>query len=82
LAKGKYAKKRLRKQLRECSIKASGLSTRVANALDKVGIHSLADLVREDDESLSALPGIGESAMDEIRTVKGNIKETSITKKI
>ena len=73
MAKGKYAKKRLRKQLRECSIKDSGLSTRVANALDKAGIHSLADLVREDDKYLSLLPGIGESAMEEILKVKNSV---------
>lgn len=82
MAKGKYARKRLDQRLIACPISESGLSTCVANLLENAGIHNMADLMRETNESLSALPGIGESAMDEIRTVKGKVKETSITKKL
>lgn len=74
MAKGKYARKRLRQQLIACPVSESGLSTRVANLLENAGIHNMADLMRETDESLSALPGIGESAMEEIRSIKSRIK--------
>ena len=70
MAKGKYARKRLNKKLRETSINDSGLSTRVVNLLGNAGIHNLASLVRESNDTLSSLPGIGESAMEEIRRVK------------
>ena len=73
MAKGKYARKRLHQQLIACSISESGLSTRVANLLENAGIHNMADLMRESDESLSALPGIGDSAMEEIRNIKREI---------
>lgn len=70
MAKGKYARKRLNKKLRETSINDSGLSTRVVNLLGNAGIHNLASLMRESDDTLSSLPGIGEAAMEEIHRIK------------
>ena len=74
MAKGKYKKKRIRKQLRECSVKDSGLSTRVVHLLENAGIKTMADLMRETDESLSSISGIGDSAMDEIRQIKNKVQ--------
>jgi len=70
MAKGKYARKRLRQKLKEISVHDAGLSTQIANTLDFAGIHTMADLIRESDESILALPIIEESDMEEIRKVK------------
>lgn len=70
MAKGKYARKRLRQKLKGLSIHDVGLSTRIADTLDFAGIHTMADLMRESDESILALPIIEENDMVEIHKVK------------
>lgn len=70
MSKGKYARKRLRQKLKECSIHNVGFSNRIADTLYFAGIHNMADLMRESDASILALPVIEESDMEEIRKVK------------
>lgn len=70
MAKGKYARKRLLKELRRCSIHNSGLSARTIKALEATGIENMADLTVRTEEDLKAIPGIGDKAMEEIRAVQ------------
>ena len=70
MAKGKYARKRLLKQLRNCSIHDTKLSARTIKALEAAGIENMADLTVRTEEKLKAIPGIGEKAMEEIRTIR------------
>lgn len=69
MAKGKYARKRLLKQLRNYPIHDSGLSHRVIKALTDAGIENMADLMVCNEETLKEIPGIGAKALVEIRTV-------------
>ena len=70
MAKGKYKRKRLRQQRQRSYLKDSGLSTRVVHILNDAGINTLADLDSQTGEVLSAIPGIGEKAMQEIRGIQ------------
>jgi DNA-directed RNA polymerase alpha subunit len=46
-----------------------GLSTRVANTLDKAGIEDLEKLKEMSDEELKEIKGIGPKAVEEIRNL-------------
>ena len=74
MAKGKYAKKRLLRQLQEMLIDDCGLSTRTAKVLQTAGIGNMADLIHRSDDEIQAIHGIGEKAMEEIRLVKKPIQ--------
>ena len=70
MAKGKYARKRLLKQLREIPVKESALSTWVIKSFAHAGIETLADVMVCSDETLRSIPGIGDKALVEIREFK------------
>ena len=74
MARGKYARKRQLEELRNRSIRDTGLSHRVAKALEKAGICNVADIMVCSEEKLMAIPGIGEKAVQEILVVKTEIK--------
>lgn len=71
MAKGKYARKRALQKLRSYPIESTGLSNRVLKALKTAGMENLADLTLCSEEKLRSIPGIGEKALDEIRSVIG-----------
>ena len=73
MAKGKYKQKRLRQQRRATPIQDSGLSERVIRILEAHGINTLYDLDVIFDDVLSAMPRIGEKAMEEIHAVQMHI---------
>ena len=52
---------------REMSVKSIGLTTRVVNLLEKDKILTVADLIQYSETELLNLPGIGNSAVEEIR---------------
>lgn len=66
MAKGKYARKRLLKQMREVPIKESSLSEWIIKSLERAGFETLADVIACSDEKLKAVHGIGDKAMVEI----------------
>ena len=73
MAKGKYKLKRLRQQRRATLIQNSGLSERVIRILEAHGINTLYDLDMISDDVLSAMPRIGEKAMEEIHAAQIHI---------
>ncbi len=66
MAKGKYKRKRMRKERRETLISNAGISTRVVHILLEAGIMTLSDLDACTIDNLAAIPGIGEAAIKEI----------------
>lgn len=70
MARGKYARKRQLKELRNCSIQNTTLSRRVVKALEKAGICNMADLTVCSEEKLKMIPGVGEKAIQEILETK------------
>lgn len=74
MAKGKYARKRLLKQLRTSPINESGLSEWIIKALTKAEIYTMADLFICNEEKLKAVPGIGDKAMIELRELRNSLK--------
>ena len=77
MARGKYRRKRERKMQQSITVHMLGLSVRVANLLEKNEIMTLADLNRYSETDLLALPGLGSSAVEEIRSElqKRNIEQ-------
>ena len=75
MARGKYARKRQLRQLRECALEDALLPKRVVKPLEKAGICNMADLMVCSDEKLRTIPGIGEKAIQEILAVKEAIKK-------
>ena len=73
LAKGKFKRRRLRQQRKETSIHAAGLSERVSRILAAHGISTLYDLDTVSDDTLKAMPRIGEKAIKEIHAVQVHI---------
>lgn len=73
MAKGKYKKKRLRRERRQCLIKSSGLPTRVIHILENEGLKTMMDLDLCPDDKLLAISGIGEKAFAEIKEKQINI---------
>ena len=73
MAKGKYKLKRLRQLRRATLIQDSGLSERVIRILEAHGINTLYDLDIISDDVLSAMPRIGEKAMEEIHAAQIHI---------
>lgn len=73
MARGKYKLKRLRQQRRDTSIQNSGLSERVIHILEAYGVNTLYDLDIISDDVLSAMPRIGERAMEEIHDAQIHI---------
>ena len=67
MAKGKYARKRLLKELRSIPIQELELSTHTVNSLLSAGITTAADIVLRSESELKAIHGIGERAMLEIK---------------
>lgn len=74
MAKGKYARKRLLKQLRTRLINESGLSEWIIKALTRAEINTMADLFICNEEKLKAVPGIGDKAMIELRKLRNSLK--------
>jgi len=66
MAKGKYKRKRMRKERRETLIYNVGISTRVVHLLQDAGIMTLSDLDACTIDKLTAITGIGEAAIKEI----------------
>lgn len=66
LARGKYRRKRLRKQRRKLLLCETSMSVRVVHILEKEGIKTLTDLDLCSHERLASIAGIGEAAMQEI----------------
>ncbi len=69
MAKGKYKRKRIRKQLRETAIVDMDLSAHTVKALTTAGLTNLEDLMSRNEEEIGAIHGIGDKAMAEIRRV-------------
>lgn len=67
MAKGKYKRKRLLRERRQCMIKESGLPSRVVHILEDEGLTTMADIDLCTDEKLLSFPGIGEKAFAEIK---------------
>ena len=67
MAKGKYARKRLLKELRSIPIQNLELSTHTVNSLLSAGITTATDIVLRSESELKAIHGIGEKAMLEIK---------------
>lgn len=70
MAKGKYARKRLLRELREHSLEDYGLSRRVVEILKKSNIKTAADLHLLSDDEIHNISGIGEKALDEIKKIR------------
>ena len=66
MAKGKYKRKRMRRERRRTSVADSGISTRVVHLLEKEGIMTMYDLDLCPMEQIEGIFGIGEAAMKEI----------------
>lgn len=66
MAKGKYKRKRMRKERRETLLSNVGISTRVVHLLQEAGIVTLSDLDACTIDQLTAISGIGEAAIKEI----------------
>lgn len=73
MARGKYKLKRLRQQRQATPIQNSGLSERVIRILEAHGVNTLYDLDMISDDVLSAMPRIGEKAMEEIHAAQIHI---------
>ena len=67
MARGKYKRKRERRLQQIMTINMLGLSARVLHLLEKNGILTIADLIRYSEADLISLPGIGPTAVEEIR---------------
>ena len=70
MSKGKYKRKRIRRQRRETLIRDVDLPKRVITILEEAKICTLEDLDNATDEAIMGIPGIGKKAMEEIRLVK------------
>ena len=57
-----------REDVMKTRIESLGLTTRTANALATAGIRTVGGLVRKTGEDILAVEGLGEKAVDEIRT--------------
>ena len=66
MAKGKYKRKRMRKERRQTLIADSGISTRVVHLLENAGIRTMYELDLYPIEKLEEISGIGEASMKEI----------------
>lgn len=73
MARGKYKLKRLRQQRRAVPIQSSELSERVIRILEAHGVKTLYDLDMISDDVLSAMPRIGEKAIEEIHAAQIHI---------
>ena len=66
MAKGKYKRKRIRRERRQKLIADSGISTRVVHLLEDAGIRTMYELDLYPIEKLEEISGIGEASMKEI----------------
>lgn len=66
MAKGKYKRKRMRKERRQTLIADSGMSTRVVHLLENAGIKTMYELDLYPIEKFEEISGIGEASMKEI----------------
>jgi len=66
MAKGKYKRKRMRKERRQTLIADSGISTRVVHLLENAGIKTMYELDLYPIEKFEEISGIGEASMKEI----------------
>ena len=66
MAKGKYKRKRMRKERRQTLIADSGISTRVVHLLENAGIRTMYELDLYPIEKFEEISGIGEVSMKEI----------------
>ena len=74
MARGKYARKRQLRMLREHLLKETSLPKRVVKSLDKANIKNMADLALCSECHLKEIPGIGEKAIHEILALKEEMK--------
>lgn len=70
MSRGKYKRKRIRRQRKMEFICATDLPKRIITILENAGINTIADLDERTDEELLAINGIGKKAMEEIRLLK------------
>ena len=66
MARGKYAKKRLMKELRASQVRDAKLSAHTIKALENAGIMTLADLALSNEKEIRSIHGIGPKAIAEI----------------
>lgn len=66
MAKGKYKRKRMRKERRQTLITDSGISTSVVHLLENAGIKTMYELDLYPIEKFEEISGIGEASMKEI----------------
>ena len=67
MAKGKYKRKRMRKERRQALIADLGISTRVVHLLENAGIRTMYELDLYPIEKFEEISGIGEASMKEIK---------------
>lgn len=67
MAKGKYKRKRMRKERRQTLIADSGISTRVVHLLENAGIKTMYELDLYPIEKFEEISRIGEASMKEIK---------------
>lgn len=67
MSKGKYKRKWLIRERRQCIIKDSELPSRVIHILENEGLTTMVDIDLCTDEKLLSISGIGEKAFAEIK---------------
>lgn len=72
MSKGKYKRKRIRKQRRETLIRDVDLPKRVIKILEEQEILTLADLDDMSEETLRGIEGIGIKSMDSLQLIRKN----------
>lgn len=66
MAKGKYRRKRMRRQRQQTKICESGMSTRVVHCLERAGITTLREMDLYPIDGFASIDGIGSAAIREI----------------
>lgn len=66
MAKGKYRRRRIRRQRRQTKICESGMSARVVHCLEHAGITTLREMDLCTVDDLTAIDGIGDADIREI----------------
>lgn len=67
MAKGKYRRKRIRRQRQQMKIRDSGMSTRVVHCLERAGITTLREMDLYPMDEFTSIDGIGNAAIREIQ---------------
>jgi len=67
MAKGRYKRKRMRRQRQQTRICDSGMSARVIHCLERAGITTLREMDLYPIDDFASIDGIGSVAIREIR---------------